>query len=226
LATGYTDDSLRSIVDDVLEEYGDPESKEISRVQVRRLARTAVRKMMVNLIKVMPDYRRQYTTQVLTSTNLYDLPTRFLAFNRIDINFTGTTATEAYKARFDSERNGEPNTVYQTSDPVIFFRGTQWGIKPTPTTGMAFLWYWDYPIIMTDDNDEHGLPFGAKDSIVAYCLFRLWASKDQDKMSTYRSEYSSSVDDWIEFASQSKQKSTTMGIEVVFGSDLYSFENE
>jgi len=226
--TGYSEDSLRSIVDEVLEDFGDENSQEISRSQVRRAARAAVRKMTVKLIQTRPDYRRNYDTEDLVSgTALYNLPTRFLGFFRVDVNLTGTGATDAYKASFESEQAGDPDTTYYTNDPRIYFRGEQYGIRPTPaTTGKAFLWYWDYPDEMTDDADTHGLPYGARDVIVSYCLYRLWIPKDRDKSTMYKSEFKEGLEDWIDLVGQSKQIATNKTIEVVFGRDLYSFDDE
>jgi hypothetical protein len=222
--TGYEEDSLRSITDEVLEDFGDENSEEITRSMVARVARTAVRKMTVKLIQVRPDYRRQYTTQALTATNLYNLPTRFLTFSRLDLNLSGTSATEAYKAEYTDEREGESNTTYYTNSPRFFFRGEQWGVRPTPTSGMAFLWYWDYPEDMVDDTDTHGLPHGARDLIVSYCLYRLWISKDIDKSNVYKGEFKEGMVDWLDLVGQSKQVVTNRGVEVVFGTDLYSFD--
>jgi hypothetical protein len=226
--TGYDEDSLRSIADEILEEFGDSNSDEVSRNMVSRLARSAVRKLTVKLIQSRPDYRRNYTTQDLTSgTATYNLPTRFLAFQRVDVNLTGTSATEAYKATFEDERKGEPNTTYYTSDPRIYFRGETFGIRPTPAaTGKAFLWYWDYPSPMTEDDDTHGLPHGARDVIVSYCLYRLWASKDIDKSNVYKSEFKDGLSDWLDLVGQSRQIATNKAVEVVFGEGLYSFDDE
>jgi len=225
--TGYEEDTLRSITDEILEDFGDENSEEVTRSMVARLARAAVRKMTVKLIQVRPDYRRQYTTQALTPTNLYSLPTRFLAFSRLDLNLTGTTTADAYKAEYIEEREGEPNTNYYTNSPKFFFRGEQWGVRPTPTTsGMAFLWYWDYPEEMVDDIDTHGLPYGARDVIVSYCLSRLWTSKDIEKSNVYKGEFKDGLADWLDLVGQSKQIATNRAIEVVFGKDLYSFDEE
>ncbi|MFA5036125.1 MAG: hypothetical protein WC479_03020 [Candidatus Izemoplasmatales bacterium] len=226
--TGYEEDSLRSITDEVLEDFGDENSDEINRSMVARVARAAVRKITVALIRVKPDYRQQYTTQDLTSgTATYSLPTRFLTFLRVDLNLTGTSATEAYKATFESERHGEPDTSYYTNNPRVFFRDGVWGIRPTPAaSGRAFLWYWDYPAEMTDDTDTHGLPYGARDLIVSYCLYRLWASKDIDKSNVYKAEFRDGLTDWLELTGQARQVATNRGIEVILGSDLYSFDDE
>jgi len=204
---GYTEDSLYSMTDEILEEFGDPDSKEVSRKRVRNVIRGAVRKLTLELIKVLPDYRRQYTTQTLESgTATYDLPTRFLAFQRVDVNYSGTSATNAYKAMFEDESEGEPDTTYQETDPRVFFRGDKFGLRPTPTgTGTAFLWYWDYPEIMTEENDVHGLPYGAREAIVSYSLYRLWIPKNREKSFDYKKAYTEDKNDYVDFIARSRQ---------------------
>jgi len=223
--TGYTEDALRSMTDEVLEDYGDLETKEISRRAVRRYLNAGVRKLTQKLIEVCPDYRRNYTTQALTSgTSAYDLPTRFVAFIRVDVNFGGSTATDASKVEiFDSESEGQPDTDWSTYDPRICFRGNQFVIRPTPTSssGYAFMWYWDYPATMADEADEHGLPYGAREPLIAYALFRLWAAKNQDKAGVYKTEFKESSKEFIEFVSDSRQKYSNKRVKIVFGSELY-----
>jgi len=220
---GYTEDSLYSITDEVLEEFGDPDAKEVSRKRVRNVIRGAVRKLTLELIKVLPDYRRQYTTQTLESgTATYDLPTRFLAFQRVDVNYSGTSATSAYKAKFEDESEGEPDTTYQETDPRVFFRGDKFGLRPTPDgTGTAFLWYWDYPEIMTEENDVHGLPHGAREAIVSYSLYRLWLPKNREKAFDYRKAYTEDKNDYVDFIARSRQFYTPQKVDIVFGHDLY-----
>jgi len=220
---GYTETSLYSMTDEILEDFGDPDSKEVSRKRVRTVIRAAVRKLTLGLIKVLPDYRRQYTTQTLTSgTATYDNPTRFLAFQRVDVDYAGTTATNAYKATFESESEGEPDTIYEKTDPRVFFRAETFGLRPTPDgTGTAFLWYWDYPEIMTEENDVHGLPHGAREAIVSYSLYRLWIPKDREKSFDYKKAYTEDKNEYIDFVARSRQFYTPKKVKVVFGHDLY-----
>lgn len=227
---GYTEDSLRSMTDEVLEEFGDPDAKEISRSQVRNKLRAGVRWLTMKMIKTFPDYRKKYTTQALTSgTSEYDLPTRFLAFFRVDVNLTGISATSgAYKAEFESEFAGEADTTYYTNDPRVYFRSSstaeQFGIRPSPAaTGKAFLWYWDYPAIMTDDGDEHGLPYGARDILVTFGLEKLWQPKNSDKARGYKDNLKDDIEEYFEFVAQTKQTLTNRGVETTFGGDLYSW---
>jgi len=223
--TGYSTDSLRALTDEVLSDFGDPLATEISRAQVRRWLRAGARRLASKLITVVPDYGRQYTTQALTaSTATYDLPTRFLSFIRVDVNFSGSTSANASKVeKFESESKGYPDTTYQTSDPRIFFRGDQFGIKPTPTSssGYAFLWYWDYPAVMTNETDTHGLPFGANEYLIAYALQRAWLPKDQDKASGYKAELADIFDDYVNFMSTARQSYKNKSIDITFGADLY-----
>jgi len=224
---GYTEDSLRSMTDEILEEFGDPDGEEVPRSRIRRSLRGEVRKLTRMIVKTFSDYRRQYDTQALTSgTATYDLPTRFLAFLRIDVNLTGTSATSAYKAEIESEFKGEPDSDYQTSDPRVFFRADgnteQFGIRPTPAaSGMAFMWYWDYPATMTDDDDEHGLPFGGRDILVTAVLVKLWRSKDSEKAAAYKTDLKDDLEDYFEFIAETKQYSNNRGVEVTLGEDLY-----
>jgi len=221
---GYTETSLYSITDEVLEEFGDLDSKEITRKRVRNSIRAAVRKLTLELIKVLPDYRRNYDTQTLTSgTATYDLPTRFLAFQRVDVDYSGTSATGAYKAAFESESEGEPDTTYQKTDPRVFFRGDTFGLRPTPDgTGTAFLWYWDYPEIMTEENDVHGLPHGAREAIVSYSLYRLWLPKNREKSFDYKKAYTEDKGNYIDFIARARQFYTHKKVEIIFGHDLYN----
>lgn len=224
--TGYTESSLRSMVDEVLIDFGDADSAEVSREQVARHLRAGVRNLVRTLIKTYPEYRRAHTTtQLVSGTQTYSLPSRFLAFVRVDVNYTGSSATEAYKAEYISEEDGYPNTTYTTDKPCIFIRGTTFGLRPTPTSsnGYAFIWYWDYPATMVDDADEHGLPVGAREVLVAYSLYRLWMSKDPERAVYYQREYKDQMEEYIEFVGQSPQTMTKKYIGTVFGEDLYDY---
>ena len=228
IGTGYTENSLRSMTDEILDDYGDSSDKEGNRNKIRRYLRAGVRNITREIIKVYPDYRKKYDTQALSDgTATYDLPDRFLTFFRVDVNSTGTSATSAYKAIIESEFEGEPNTSYSTSDPRVFFRSSgnteQFGIRPTPAaSGMAFLWFWDYPATMTDDGDEHGLPYGAREILVSYGLMRLWKPKNADKSAQYKADLKEDLPDFIESVAQQKQTISSREVEPTgVGSDLY-----
>ncbi|KXB08827.1 hypothetical protein AKJ59_00415 [candidate division MSBL1 archaeon SCGC-AAA385M02] len=227
--TGYTSDSLYSMINEVLEEFGDPDADEISRDRVRNYLRAGVRKLTMELIKNYPDYRKQYTTQSLTSgTPTYNVPTRFLALNRIDISWDNSNSDDAYKCKiFADEGDQYPNTTYYETDPRVSFRGDQYVIKPEPdnSSGTAFLWYWDYPSEMTNASDTHGLPYGARDPLVAYALYRCWRPKDRDKSMDVREMYLVEVANWIEFIGQSRQTVESESVKVTYGHEMYVYEN-
>lgn len=224
---GYEEDSLHHMTDEVLEEMGDPDAKETSRETVRNKLRAGVRELTREMIKNFPDYNHTGTTQDLTaSTAEYDLPTRFLAFDEVWINFSGTTKSNAYKVEeFERELSGEPDTTYYESDPRVYFKDDQWGIKPTPdTTGSrAWMTYWYYPAVMSDEADEHGLPQGARDILVLYALWRLWRPKDREIADSYREDYRLAREDWIIFVAQMRQTKTKKRVKVTFGADLYDW---
>lgn len=222
--TGFTDDSLGSMIEEVLVEYGDPSAKKITRDRVKNYLKAEVRTLTVAIIKSYPDYLKNYTTQALSAnTATYNLPSYFLGFIRVDVNYTGSTATNAKKAIYEGEDKGEPNTSYSTSDPRVFIRGSTFGFRPTPTSdgGYAFLWYWAYPVPMDSDSDEHGLPFGARDVVVAGALYKLWLSKNQETAKGYRSLYNDLKEEFIEFVGQQRQQITKPYQETTFGADMY-----
>lgn len=221
-ATGYEEDSLFSMVEEVLADFNDEDGVQVNRTQVRRYLRAGVRKLVMRMIKVMPDYRRKRTTQTLTSGDYdYDLPTRFLAFSRVAISPNSATETDAVEADFRSETEINSASTYSENNPIISFRDEQYIIRPTPTGGTAFLYYWDYPAVMTDDSDEHGLPYGARDVLVAYALHRAWVNKNTEMSDQYKSEWREGGDEWIEFVASSRQGYTNKSIEIVFADDLY-----
>jgi len=224
-ATGYTDDSLFSMAEEILDEMGDEFAAEINRNRVYRALRGAVRDLTIKIIRMYPDYRKNYTTQALTSgTERYDLPTRFLSFVRVDINYSGSAASDAYKVyNFRSEADLSPEVTYSQQDPYLYIRALQYGFKPTPnsSSGYAFLWYWDYPATMTDETDEHGLPHGARDLLVTRALYKLWIPKDKDTSVAYRISYRDDLTDYLEFVGQSMQAFDNRQVKVNFGSDLY-----
>lgn len=222
-ATGYEEDSLFSMVEEVLADFNDEDGVQVTRTQVRRYLRTAVRKLVMRMIQIMPDYRRNRTTQTLTSGDYdYSLPTRFLSFIRMAISFSSAIETDAVEARFKSEGEVDSMAVYSEGNPVVSFRGETYVIRPTPAGGTAFLYYWDYPAVMTDDSDEHGLPYGARDVLVAYALYRSWVNKNIEMSDQYKSEWKDGGDEWIEFIATSRQASSNKSVEVIFGDDLYT----
>lgn len=222
--TGYTDNSLYSMAAEILEEFGDPDSHEVPRDRVRNALNGAVKAITTKLIAMYPDFNRTYTTQSLTAdTATYSLPDNFLGFVRVDIDFSGSTAANAYKADYEDESYGLPHTSYQQSDPKIAIRGSNFVIRPTPdsSSGTAFIWYWQYPSAMTDDADTHGLPYGAREVLIAYALWRLWMAFDKEKSRSYKSLYDELIESYMEFVGQQRQMMTSKKIDINYGVDLY-----
>lgn len=220
--TGFTDDSLGSMVEEVLTEFGDPTAKKITRERVKGFLKAEVRNLTVSIIKTYPDYLKSYGSQALSTSQTYNLPNYFLGFIRVDVNYSGSSTTDARKAIYEGEDKGEPNTSYSTSQPRVFIRGNTFGLRPTPTgTGYAFMWYWAYPSPMSSDSDEHGLPFGARDVLVAGALYKLWLSKNQDTAKGYKTLYKELKDEFIEFVGQQRQQITKPYQETSSGADMY-----
>jgi len=85
----------------------------------------------------------------------------------------------------------------------------------------AYCWYWDYPTSMTTESSEHGLPYGARDVLVNYALYKTWLSKDTVKAISFKTLYKDSLSEYIDFVAQSRQQMTKEHIEVRFGDDMY-----
>jgi hypothetical protein len=213
------------MADEVMEEFGDPQGNDLSREQVYNYLRGGVRKTVTQLFKSFPDYLKTYTTQALTSgTATYALPSGFLGFIRVDINIGGTATTDAYKAIYKGEDFGEPDTTFYKSSPYVSIRGNYFVVRPTPdANGMAFIWYWASPTTMTTESSEHGLPYGARDVLVNYALYRAWLGKDQDKSTSYKTLFTDSLDDYMDFVINSRQTMTKGNVEIITGGDLYEF---
>jgi len=223
--TGYTEDSLYSMTEEVLADFNDKQLEEISREDVRRWLRAGVRKVISSLMMSVPDYRRQYGSQALTSgTATYNLPNRFLAFSRVDINYTGSNTDGASKAEMIDEGKQVPGSNYSTNEPYFAFRGEQIVIKPTPTTtgGYIFWWYWDAPVVMTNDTDEHGLPYGARDLLVSYGLLRAHRKvRDFDALKSIQQDLSSQTEDLISLISSKRALGNNQFLQATYGSELY-----
>jgi len=218
----YEDESLHAMVNDVLEELGDENATQTSRKRVKKLLNASARKVAREVIKQYPEFLKAYTTQALSATEAYNLPTRFLGFSRIDINFEGSSADDAVKVtQFSKESSLEPGEDFLTSDPVVSFRGTQYIIRPTPTTGYAFLWYWQAPESMSDEDDTHGLPYGAREVLVLYTLYRIWIDRNIEIARDYKSTFGSELGDYIEFVAQQLQLVSRKRVSITSGSDLY-----
>lgn len=217
--TGYTENSLKSMADEVLEDFGDPEGKDLKRDQVYNYLRGGVRKVVSELIKTLPDYNKVYEVKALTS-GVATLPTRFLGFIRVD---AGETADDAYKAEYVSEGGLIPGTSYSSTAPKVYIRGSSLYILPT-TVSNAYIWYWEYPTPMDTESTEHGLAYGARDVLVNYALYRAWLMKDPDKATSFKTLYKDAMSEYVEFVAQSRQQISKGHVEVRAGSDLYEYD--
>src|SRR5690606_12333593 len=146
---------------------------EISRLQVRSYLRAGVKRLTRDLIRALPSYRKAYDTITMEAgTNEYDFPDRFLAFRRIDVNFSSSASDSAHKVDImEDEAEHYPDTAYQTNDPRVFIRGDQLVVEPAAsiqTGGTIFCWGWSHPAEMDSDGDTHGLPHGAEELLISY----------------------------------------------------------
>ena len=231
LGTGYTEDSLYMMTEEIMEEFGDAGGKDLSQDEVHRQLKAGVRRITTELFKTYPDYFKAYATQDLTASDYdYTLPTGFLGFIRMDVNYDGTTATDAHKAEYISEAFGEPDTSYYKTGPMVAIRGSTFILRPTPdsTGGRAFIWYWAYPTEMSTESSEHGLPYGAKDVLKHYALYKIWIAKDNEtgigtRGYAYRQLFKEELENYVEFVAQSRQQLNTNKIGLAFGSDLYEW---
>ena len=225
--TGYTDDSLFSMTEEVVEAFGDAGGKDITKDEVHRQLRAGVRRLTAELFKVYPDYFKTYTTITPNGTGLDPLPSRFLGLIRVDINDAGTVATDAHKAQYISESFGEPDTSYYATSPMISIRGSNLVTRPTVGTGgKIFMWYWSYPEEMTEENDEHGFPIGARDVLIDFALYKIWTSRDKDtgagsRAYSYRQLFNESKESYVGFVASSRQQINSTKIGLAFGDDLY-----
>ena len=217
-ASGYTEDSLYDMASEVLEDFGDEGGRDLSREQVYNYLRGGARKVINKIFIAYPDFLKTYAAQALTSGTA-SLPSRFLGFFRVD---AGTTATTAYKAEFIEEADLYPGSTYSSSRPLVYIRGSSFYVLPTDVTN-AYLWYWSYPAIMTTDTSEHGLPYGARDVLVNYALYRAWLSKDVDRSGSYKSLYKDGLDDLIEFIVSSRQTMDAKHTKITSGAEMYEF---
>lgn len=224
--TGYTDDSLYAMTEEIMEEFGDAGGKDIDPDEVHRHLRAGVRRLTTELFKMYPDYFKAYTTITPGGTGLDALPSRFLGLIRVDIS-ENTTATDAYKAEYINENFGEPDTTYYGTNPMVSIRGSYLVTRPVlGTSGKIFMWYWQYPAEMSDESDEHGFPIGARDVLINYALYKIWTSKDKDtgignRAYSYKQEFKDALTNYVEFVSSSRQQMNSTKIGVAFGKDLY-----
>jgi hypothetical protein len=229
LGTGYTDDSLFSMTEEVMEEFGDSGGKDLSKDEVHRQLRGGVRRVALELFKTYPDYFKTYAVITPNGTGSDSLPSRFIGLIRADINSDGTSTTGAYKAGYVEESSGAPSTTYFSASPKISIRGSSLITLPTlGTGGRVFMWYWAYPAEMTTESSEHGLPYGARDVLKHYALYKIWIAKDTEtgvgtRGYAYRTLFKEDLENYVEFVSQSRQQLNSRKIDIAFGSDLYEY---
>jgi len=192
---GYSEDALYSIVEEAAEEYGDPDSRVVSKRQWRQLARTGVRMVARALGQLnMPVLTEKDTVVWSPGTEVIPLPERFMKFRVIRVQYTGQSAI---RARRINEQNIEPQAPYTRVAPRFFRRGINWGIIPDEQANVVY-WADIFPRPMTDATNEHGLPYGARDVIVAYMLFRAWIKKDRDRSRMYQSDYNNMLNEYVQ----------------------------
>jgi len=226
--SGWTSSSVRGMTDQVLAESGFSDDSG-TRERIRRLLNNEVKQLTQAISKLHTTVLTTYTTQSLTSgTYQYDLPTRFLRFKKVDISFAGGTY---YRAWFQSETEGLPADTYYTTSPYVYRRGSEFGILPESditSSGIAKLWYDKYPAEMYDDDDEHGLPYGASDILVSKILYRLWVTKSMDgpnyRASSYKKDYENARTSYLTSISEGFQDYNPPVIRTRAGEDLYSLE--
>lgn len=203
IGTGYDEGALGYMIYEVANELDDSNHEEWTYNRLRRYAKNAVVQLSKAIGKLHLDCLVSYSTQTGTAgTQLYDLPTRFLRFRKIDIAFDGSTYR---RATFESEAKGLPGTDYSSSSPRVFRRGTQYGIRPDGSiTGSSIFRLWSevYPTEMSDDDDLHGLPYGAHLSIMDFMLWRAWLSRDEKRSRGYKGDYVESRNDYLEGLSE------------------------
>jgi hypothetical protein len=199
LGTGHGISTLGYMIEEVADELEDPNHLIWSYRRLRRYAKDGAITLANEIAKLHVTCLVAYTTQTASAaTELYDLPARFINFRKMDIAYTGS---DYVRARPENEIMGLPETKYYTTDPRYFRRGTQYGIRPSAdlTTSSTFkLWYNRYPSEMSDDNDEHGLPYGAHIAIVNFMLWKAWLSKNETRANGYKADYAQSRTDYLE----------------------------
>ena len=174
----------------------------------------------MRIIRSYPDYFGAYDTQALSASTTYSYPTRFLSFKRINI---GSSTTDHYNAEFKGEGDIDTNYSYLETDPKVVLRDSVWKTYPDCAGKTAYLYFWQYPADMDDDNDEHGLPYGGRDVLVAFTLYRLWLDKDVDRATVVKRLYNELLEEYMEFVGQRRQTQNNMFQKIVFGEDDYSW---
>lgn len=219
---GWTTSSLGGITEAVLYEMHDIDAETYNRTHIARVANNCVRKLTLALSKLHLPILSTYATSTLTAaTQMYDLPDSFLRFKKLEIAYDGSNYN---RVTFESESEGLPDTTYYTNSPKVFRRGNKYGIRPYSTlTGSSTyrMWYDAYPTRMTDDDDEHGLPYGAENAIVPFIIYRLLAGNSEERATGYLREYQEARNDWLEAVSEGFQDYQPPVFKIRTDEDLY-----
>ena len=218
--TGFDEDSLGSMTDEVLEQFGDAISEELTRDQVKNHLNAGVRRLVMKIIQSFPDYFGAYDTQALSANTTYSYPTRFIAFQRMQI---GSSLDDSYHVEFLTESALDPSWAYIESDPRVVLRDAVWKTYPDCAGKTAYLYYWQYPTTMSDENDQHGLPYGGRDVLVTYALYRIWLDRDADRAAAVKRHLNDQMDEYIEFVGQSRQASNNRYQRLRYGRGLYDY---
>lgn len=222
-ATGYPVASLGYMIEMAAEELGDSNYKQYSRSLLKKYLNAGQMIMAQAIAQLHGHHLISYTTQSLTTgTSEYDLPTNFLAFRKVTVNFTGGSSN--YMARFKREDAVRPSDDFYSNDPLIFLRGTQFHLEPSDditTGGTVYMWYHKAPTRMTDDDDEHGLPYGAASVLVPFACYRALKSKGEtEDANNYKEEYLEARTEYLHMLSESGQDTMAKEVTIV-DSDLY-----
>lgn len=221
--TGYSEDSLYSISQEILEDFGDPYCKEVSRKQVYRHINAGVRKIAVEMAKVVRDYNRGYKAEAMTGATEYTQPDRMIRLYSLRANYLSNDVTNSEEVEIFSSKDQLYNqSDYSSDNPYAYWEGDKVGLVPTTNSSGYLYWYYlEAPESMNDVTDTHGLPYGARDLIVLFGLYRLWKIKNQDKGNSYKNDFKDSLPDYIDFVAQSRQLIDGQSINIIFGDELY-----
>jgi hypothetical protein len=221
--TGYSEESLYSIAQEIAEDFGDPDFKEVSRRMVYRYINAGVRKTVVEVSKAVKDFMRAYKAEAMAGTAEYTVPARMLKLYALRANYAGSAVADSDEVGiFSTKEKLYDQSDYSTSDPHAYWEGDKVGLAPTTnSSGYLFWYYLQAPETMSDVIDTHGLPYGGRDLLVLYGLYRLWKTKNLDKSNSYKTDFKDALPDYIDFVSQQRQVISHPRVEVVFGQELY-----
>lgn len=221
--TGYAEDSLYSIVKEIADDYGDPEFQEISRKVIQKYVNAGARKITYEIAKVVRDYNRAYKAEAMTSAETYDIPTRMVKLLALRANYDSNSVADSHEITlFTNKEEVNDQSDYSNQDPIAYWEGDTVGLVPTTnSTGYLYWYYIEAPATMDDVTDTHGLPYGARDLLVLFGLYRLWQTKNADRAKDYKNDFKDSLPDYIDFVAQERQSISRQRVKVVFGSELY-----